>query len=851
MDQNLALWIAVVVLSVTLAYRMVTGRKRSWRGKKKKLPGVDRLLRNGKYGRAAQLALDHDRPEEAIDYFVRAQKPARAAQIAVQIGNHRRAAELYEHASLFDKAAQSYDKAGFVELARAARTRAGSGATNEPVARSDDLRSLDLRSSDLDSVDVPSDAGDVSRRQDEGRQLAERLLASGDIRGAADTYRDAQLYEESVHLYVNVLALPNEAAPLVAKRGNFERAAELYELGGNRERAAETWIMVARRSKSPMQYVDRICELSRETGYTFLSELTDSHPLGPATAAMHLRYAEILEKRGEVPRAIAVLTSIVDVLGDYQDARDRLSSLTGARPRETLARATSASRPLDDVMLPPVELDGELLAPEELSAIHREAAEIAQRELHALRADDAGSVLERTRASGSRSRAPVPPPRNTVIHVPTLVLLADSAVQAAKAGPSVDTLKRYVDGQECTLRNIEVFYRIGLAHLAGGNYAEALSALEKVDGVSPGYRDAVARVEEIRGWQRGLCEQVTDLGVAGTMVRKKEKSRYTIAGELGRGGMAIVYRATDEVLGRDVALKFLSESSVAQPSIRELFQREARSVAQLNHPNVVTIYDFGTLEGQTFIAMEYVEGVTVKEICQRRSPLSLLETLRISTQLLDALEVAHKRSIIHRDIKPSNMMRTPTGLVKLMDFGLAKSTSQGTDASMVAGTPGYMAPEQILGDKVDARSDIFSVAVSIYEMLAGKLPFEGMDRLRRPAPLKELNANIPRLVGDLVTRGLAFDPDDRFQSAASFAAPFKRILATVGDRATGDLESEDLPQIEMVRMPAFPTAERTRPPETQPISAEEAGVELVPADPPKREKSQRDTAYFSTRRRPR
>jgi serine/threonine-protein kinase len=156
------------------------------------------------------------------------------------------------------------------------------------------------------------------------------------------------------------------------------------------------------------------------------------------------------------------------------------------------------------------------------------------------------------------------------------------------------------------------------------------------------------------------------------------------------------------------------------------------------------------------------------------------------------LETAHKRKIIHRDIKPSNVMRTDAGLVKLMDFGLAKSISSGGQASMIAGTPPYMAPEQIYGEQLDPRADLFAVGVSLYEMLSGKLPFEKLDRSKRPRSLRELSPSVPPMLEEVVFKSIAPEPDQRFPTAESFAAPLREII-TATERMVSDLKMQRPP----------------------------------------------------------
>jgi tetratricopeptide (TPR) repeat protein len=644
------------------------------------------------------------------------------------------------------------------------------------------------------------DAAGRARLQQAGADAAESLLRSGNIRRAAEVYRDAGLYEEAVHLYVNVLGAPGEAAPLLAAQGKHERAAELYELAGQVERAAAVWADVARASTHPEMYVDRIERLAAGVAFQLLEDVAVARPLSPQTAEIHYRLAQAVERRGDRRRAMDLYVALQGKVGPYKDVERQIAALRSAGPSVAPAPGAAAGAPARDAArrrsdsppaasraepigqartlpsAPPRARDEVELSEVQISMIARQAAEVA---------------LERARlAAAPLSGLPAPKPTTVLEAPPARVVivgleqgklppeaLIDPLVVAARSGPSIDTLRAFTGDRPCDLQNIEVYYRLGLAHLAEGQWAEALAAFAAVEEASPGYRDAERRAENIRSWRRAVGSRMT-LGAPGGP--SAGPPRYRIWGELGRGGMAVVYRAFDEVLGRDVALKFLSEELTSRKETREMFQREARSVAQLNHPNIVTIYDFGVLEGKAFISMEYLDGVSVGQMLAQHGRLAVIDALRVACQVLDALAYAHERKIVHRDVKPTNMMQTKTGLVKLMDFGLAKSVAQGAKASIVAGTPPYMPAEQLLGQEVDHRADLFAVGCSLYEMLTGQHPYSGFDRSTPPASVAEHDPALPAALDVVLQRALALDPAHRQQSAAEFAAPIRRILEAVG-----------------------------------------------------------------------
>jgi len=257
---------------------------------------------------------------------------------------------------------------------------------------------------------------------------------------------------------------------------------------------------------------------------------------------------------------------------------------------------------------------------------------------------------------------------------------------------------------------------------------------------------------------------------------------YKIIEKLGEGGMGVVYRAEDTSLHRTVALKFLPEKASGSDQDKDRFLREARAAATLNHPNICTIHAIEQFDGRYFIAMEYVDGVTLNEKIPFKMPNAAFDA---AIQIGDALSEAHAHGIVHRDVKAENIMITPKGQVKVMDFGLAKlkGSLKLTRTSSTVGTLGYMSPEQIQGGEVDHRSDIFSLGVLLFEMIAGQLPFRGEHEAamvysianEEPKNLSDLVPSAPAGLGDILAKALEKDPNERYQSAADFAVDLKRL----------------------------------------------------------------------------
>ena len=259
-----------------------------------------------------------------------------------------------------------------------------------------------------------------------------------------------------------------------------------------------------------------------------------------------------------------------------------------------------------------------------------------------------------------------------------------------------------------------------------------------------------------------------------------------IVEEVASGGMAVVYRAVQDPLGRTVAIKALKTSAAAEENVVTRFEREAKSLANLQHENIIHVYDFHRERGAMFIVMEYVQGIDLYDLLEKCGRLPYDVAAIIAMQVARALDYVHYRGIVHRDIKPANIMIARTGGVKVMDFGIARDTNFGdlTEAGTGIGTPAYMSPEQVLGDKLDARSDIFSLGVVLYQMVTGKKPFVEDEkksamhkiRLEKHDERAQLNPEIPRELNNIIDRCLEKQPRDRWRSAQHMVMALERFL---------------------------------------------------------------------------
>jgi beta-lactam-binding protein with PASTA domain/predicted Ser/Thr protein kinase len=316
--------------------------------------------------------------------------------------------------------------------------------------------------------------------------------------------------------------------------------------------------------------------------------------------------------------------------------------------------------------------------------------------------------------------------------------------------------------------------------------------------------------------------------VTDTLINTLFDGRYRILRRLGSGGMANVYLAEDEDLGRRVAIKILNERYASEDSFNERFRREAKSAAGLSHPNIVAIYDRGEADGRPYIAMEVIEGRSLKELIVASGSLPIQQAIQYAKQILNAVRFAHRHGIIHRDIKPHNILLGSEDRLKVTDFGIARAgASQMTEVGSIMGTAQYLSPEQARGAPVAAPSDLYSAGVVLYEMLTGRTPFEGetpieiaMKHLNEPPrPPSTLRPEIPPELDQIVLRALAKDAHERYQSAEEFSADLDRVEA-------GIPVSPETAAAATAILTALPLTSATQ------VIAPEGGTRVLPRTPP-------------------
>jgi serine/threonine protein kinase len=348
---------------------------------------------------------------------------------------------------------------------------------------------------------------------------------------------------------------------------------------------------------------------------------------------------------------------------------------------------------------------------------------------------------------------------------------------------------------------LELVYNLALDFERKRQFNKAESAYQYIAGFSKEFRDVPQKLSRARklsetvilGSHGGSHPGGTLVLDATQQLEKPMLGRYQVEKELGKGAMGIVYMGKDPKIGRQVAIKTMALSQEFEPDelagVKERFFREAETAGRLAHPHIVAIYDAGEEHDLAYIAMEFIRGHDLTRHTKANNLLPMADVLRLVADAADALDYAHSNGIVHRDIKPANMMLVEaTGALKLMDFGIARITdSSKTKTGMVLGTPSYMSPEQLAGKKVDGRSDLFSLGVTLYQLLTGTLPFqaESMATLmfkianEPQVPPQTLRPDLPGEVDTAIAKVLQKDPAQRYARGAEFARELRAALAAL------------------------------------------------------------------------
>jgi len=676
----------------------------------------------------------------AARLFEQAGEFARAAEVQARAGNHAKAAVLFQRAGQEVKAAEAHERAGDLERA------AGLYAKYEAFER----------------------AGELRARQGQSRaaaELFERALTQRRLRGEAGETGMEELQR-----------LARRAAELYGKAGEPARGGVLLEGCGLEEAAAEQYCAAHEWQRALDLLVrhrcfDRAAAICQAQGLTVQLYLVEGEravadgreaAAGEAFEAAGLwwRAAEMYQRVGEFSRAAAMYTR----QGDEE------------RSAEMHAAAGEPSRAAAALL--------RLGRPEEAAALYRQAGEFREAARALREAGDffgAGELLREGQAPEEAILLFQQVQPDSDRYIPAQLRLGELFLARGLDGPAREKFEHVTAVQASGPQAVRASYALGGIHERQGNLAEALRLFEKVVAEQMDYRDAAERVSRLRA---RLTEQIPAGEALTQILPPQTPTRYRILVELGRGGMGIVYRAEDTVLQRVVAYKVLPDAIRQDGKAMQAFLQEARIAASLHHPNIVTVYDAGQTEREAYIVMEYVEGRSLQEVLDERASLPTATALGIFRQACLSLIHAHERQVVHRDVKPANMMIAAGGVVKLTDFGLAAITTQAMGrVTSVRGTPFYMAPEQIRGEKVSGQADQYALGCTLYHMLTGRPPFVEGDVLyqhihQEPSPPRRHQASLPPWLDAFILRMLRKVAAERFSSVRLLLQELDQQLAS-------------------------------------------------------------------------
>ena len=665
--------------------------------------------------RAAALYERGGDPVRAAEALIQAQNFPQAAALFRKAGRELRAAEALDQGRDYAAAAALYERVGSLEKAAVLYERAGSYAAGAGA---------------LERCLLGRHAAGRGDRADASTLSREGMAA---LRKCAELFRLAGQPDRAANVLLHWGAT-GEAAQYFLEAGDARRALDLYRAGGQIKEAME----ICQRIGAHAEYHALRAE-----------QLTRAGSMREA--------AEAWEQAGELDRAAEI----------YRELRDWV------RAGELYARAG-----IQDVAAEMLEVAGQWAQAAAAYAAARQFSEAARcyrqaglpKEAAAALADGgdiytAGVLMvEAGEPDDAIALLQMLPPESPHYQEGGL-LLARLLLERGMLQPALTRL-RIIAGQPWMEGQMaQVNYLLGRVHEDMGRLEEALSYYEQVLAERVDYQDAGARAADLRQQVQPAVaagDGTVGLGPAGI------PARYRVEREIGRGGMGIVYEAQDQVLMRPVALKVPAPAVISSPKARERFLREARIAAGLRHPNIVTIYDAGQTQAGLYIAMALVEGITLEAYLQENGPLAPEEFLALSRQICAGLAHAHAHGIVHGDVKPANIIVDTTGQAHLTDFGLARAW-EGSDAATLEarGTPSYIAPEQVRGDGLDARTDIYSLGCTLYRMITGAPPFTKGDVIyghlhEEPPSLRAKRPEAPEALETAIVRCLAKRPEDRF-----------------------------------------------------------------------------------------
>ncbi len=688
-------------------------------------------IKGGAKRKAAEVALRLNNIDTAITLLIEAGDPSGAARIARSNNNLKKAGDIYRTLKSYTEAASAYEQAReypqaaqMYELAEMFQPAADIYLRMNDTVRAAQC-SLKAFNADFSIEKMEFDHEYTTRMIGSAQKTGALLLKVGMPEKAGKVYAAMKLYDL--------------AAGASMTAGKFAEAGEFFTMANRPIDAAQAFDKAGDTVKANTVRAEHY----RGTGhplkaaecYERINEYMNAAELY-ASAESYPKAGQMYEKAGEYELAAQM----------YESANDMQHAASLYQRAGHLDKAKQIYQFVGDEK----NLIGTLLK-------ENKFIEAAEQYIKLGETDAAIQALQKVAQSDEKG------------YYTACVLLGGLFVDKGMSTQAIEKYRKAIGNKPLDRGTVDAYYGIATAMEATGEASKALLIYNKILAEDYTYKDTKKRIDRLG-----------DLSQKIQQIKATEGTRYSIVKEIGRGNMGKVYEAYDNVLERKVAYKIPSLDLTHHPELVTDFLREAKSAAALNHPNIVIVYDAGKQGDEYYIAMELMSGQTLKDILLSKGRLSIPDALKVSEQLVRALVYAHSKNLIHRDIKPGNIMITEGGIVKLMDFGLAKIIHDTTQHMTKAiGTPYYMSPEQIRGDKINYETDIYAFGAVFYEMLTGTPPFSKGDvyyhHMHSPPPsLKDatppLSSNgsarqVDRLE-DIVKKCLQKEPERRFPSTA-------------------------------------------------------------------------------------
>ena len=718
------------------------------------------------YQKAAKVFVQIEDFNKAAEACLLNNDYANAAKCLVRIGDHAQAAELFLKARDYTNAAQNLHMIG--RLGEAAPLFAKGG---HPVKAAQCYSSIGFYQK----------AGDLLVDAEEYDQAAPFLLRTLQER---NSWRDSSLTMEEDAVSGNIARV---ASKCFLDTGQKLKAAQALELGGLFSDAGRLYEELGEKGKASELYI-KGKDSTAAARVLESSDHADEGALRVAEALLEegkpIEAAELFARLGEWNRAarLFIENDLKDLAieafaqhGDHKSAAELLVEM--GKSSEAASMLMEAGKPEEAA-----RIYGKLGEKEnELEALVKAGAHF-QAAKHLL---ELGKKMEATEELQKVD------PDDTNFREANM-LLGRIFLDKKQWSIAIASYQKALSEENVRRDNLESFYRYACAMKEDGQLQGSLSIFEKVLLVDYHYRDVKDQVHSIKGVLNvsspGVNAPFAPSSPDATMVAQsgdqtKKSDRYQILEELGRGGMGVVYKASDTLLDRVVAYKVLPPHVQKDKKILDMFLREARSAARLSHPNIVTIFDADENRGEFYIIMELVEGDSLKEILIQQGKFPVKTALVLAAQVFKALAYAHGRGIVHRDIKPANLLWAKSDKqVKITDFGLARVIEEGRKThTQMAGTPYYMAPEQILGGAVDHQADQYAMGITLYEFVTGTVPFKEGDVLYHhvhtpPQPPQTHNPDLPEPLSNFIMRCIAKESDKRFPDVNTALLELKGLL---------------------------------------------------------------------------